>query len=165
MTESYDVAEACPADNETIVNIVNADRLYESVIPAEYYKEPFLTLDELETYLSKMDLTFFVCRAKASAVGVGALIVRKDGDGQLGWVFVLPEKQRVGVGSALVSRLEEHARKRGVSRMILETDGGAHWAISFYSKLGYKEYKRTDQPWGDQVWMEKSLLSPHLKTD
>ncbi|TFF95897.1 GNAT family N-acetyltransferase [Candidatus Thorarchaeota archaeon] len=154
------VVRATPDDMEMIVHVVNADVMYKDIIPAEHYKEPFLTSDELKRYLQEMNLTFFLCREGASVTGVGALIVREDGDGQLGWIFVLPERQRRGVGTALVAEIESRARERGISRMILETDGGAYWAKSFYAKLGYREYRRTDLPWGHKVWMEKDLSSP-----
>jgi GNAT superfamily N-acetyltransferase len=152
------VVRASPEDRGTIVRIVNSDLMYRDIIPSEYYKDPFLTMDELVGYLKEMDLTFFVCREGTSPCGVGGLIVRKDGYGQLGWVFVLPEWQRKGVGTTLVGEIEQHARQRGISRMILETDGGAEWAKSFYRRLGYREYKQTPNPWGHLVWMEKLLL-------
>lgn len=151
------IEKATRDDKEAIVQIVNADLSYKAIIPSEYYKEPFLTMEELEKYLNEMDLNFFMCRDGGLACGVGALIVRPDGDGQLGWVFVLSEWQRKGVGTAIVAALEQEARERGISRMILETDARAEWAKSFYSRLGYTEYKQTPNPWGHLVWMEKSL--------
>ncbi|TFG04038.1 GNAT family N-acetyltransferase [Candidatus Thorarchaeota archaeon] len=156
----FRVVQATCHDTDTIVDVVNSDRLYKTVIPSKFYKDPFLTSEELKNYFATMDLTFFLCREGASVLGVGALIGRKDGDGQLGWIFVVPERQREGVGSALVATIERQARARGMPRIILETDGGAYWAISFYQSLGYREYKRTDHLWGYQIWIQKALSPP-----
>jgi ribosomal protein S18 acetylase RimI-like enzyme len=156
--DSFRIRRAEEGDVSVIVRIVNSDKMYKSIIPEEYYQDPFITQEDLERYLWTMDLTFYLCKKGDTVCGVGALIVREDGDGQLGWVFILPEHQRMGAGTALVAQIENEARGRGLERIVLETDSGAYWAISFYRGLGYKEYKRREIPWGHQVWLAKSLL-------
>ena len=93
-------------------------------------------------------------------LGVAALTDGPENTGRMRWVYVHPEFQRLGVGTALVVHLEEEARRAGFGEMRLRAADGAYWAISFYERLGYRVTGRTPRPWGADIEMRKSLEPP-----
>ena len=58
------------------------------------------------------------------------------GGGELWALFVAPEHQRLGLGSALVAHVEAHARNRGLRRIVLSA---SRTGIDFYEQLGYSQ--------------------------
>ena len=72
----------------------------------------------------------FVCQKGGRIVGTIAL-----GADRLRSLFVDPELQRAGIGARLVSHLETHARKVGVSELKLSSSLTAR---GFYERLGYR---------------------------
>jgi N-acetylglutamate synthase-like GNAT family acetyltransferase len=142
-----------------ILSVINASNreAYKDVIPREYFREPILSLEQLLELLRRM--AFYVCRSEGKIVGVAALDVEKEEIGRIRWVYVLPEQQRKGIGTALVTHLEGKAREMGLRKIRLHTVGGAEWAVSFYRKLGYEPADRLKQPWGFDLFMEKELRS------
>jgi GNAT superfamily N-acetyltransferase len=55
---------------------------------------------------------------------------------QLKWIYVLPETQGLGIGSALLERLETMAKSAGVDSLRLHA---APDATGFYMRHGYSE--------------------------
>ena len=68
-------------------------------------------------------------------------------------VFVRPEYQGKGIGSALVSRLIEWASEKGYKRMILETGELLAESCHVYAKLGFSKIPN----YGVYANMPKSL--------
>jgi predicted GNAT family N-acyltransferase len=64
------------------------------------------------------------------AIGTGRLLP----DGHIGRMAVLPEWRGKGVGTALLARLMESARERGMSRLVLNAQTSA---IDFYRRFGF----------------------------
>ena len=110
-------------DVEEILSVINTTNreAYESIIPKEQFKEPILTLEELVEILDKM--AFYVHKSDGRIVGVAALDVVDNEVGKLRWVYALPEHQRKGIGTALITRLEQKAVKKGLRKMKLRTIG------------------------------------------
>ena len=102
-------------------------------------------------------MTFYVHRSEGRVVGVAALYVEHEEAGRVRWVFVLPEHQRQGIGTALVSHVEQRAREPGLRRLRLVTPARAGWAIRFYGKLGYELAGEVENPWGMEVLLTKEL--------
>jgi len=73
------------------------------------------------------------------------------------WVYVHPEHQHKGVGTALMKHVEGVAVRLGLEKLRLVAHEEAHWAIKFYERLGYRivDHVRT-AAWRDVV-MEKRL--------
>lgn len=76
-------------------------------------------------------------RADGRVVGAGRLVVAPGGVGHLGRLAVLAEVRGAGVGVALVRALEDLARARGLSSVVL---GAQVYAVGFYERLGYTAY-------------------------
>lgn len=144
-------------DAEEILSVINTTNreAYKSIIPKEKFKEPILTLEELLKILDKM--VFYVHKSDGKIVGVAALDVLDDKVGKLRWVYVLPEHQRKGIGTALITLLEQKAVEKDLRKMRLRTIGKSHQAVNFYKKLGYKLTGKIEEIWGYDFLMEKDL--------
>ena len=72
--------------------------------------------------------------------GIGALKVLGDGSGEIKSMRTHPDHLRKGVGAAILERIIEEARARGLSRLSLETGSGAAFeaALAMYRKRGFQ---------------------------
>ncbi len=75
--------------------------------------------------------TYDACRAGFAIMKYG------DEEAHLMLLAVTPERERCGIGSALVEWLEATARVAGVARVTLEARAANEIARSFYRRLGY----------------------------
>lgn len=156
---SIRIEKARSEDSSGILLVINKANLeaFSRIIPKKYFKEPIITREEFDECSERM--TFYVHRQNEKVVAVASLGTEDQDYGRIRWVYVLPKYQKGGVGSALISHLEQLAKKSGLKKTRLVTDNGAEWAIRFYTKLGYKLVRRVPNPWGFDVWMEKQLVS------
>jgi len=156
------IEKACLDDAAEILSVINTSNreAYKNIIPQEHFKEPVLSLDKLLEDLERM--TFYTYKSEGSTVGVAALQIESEETGRIRWVYILPEHQRKGIGTALITHLEWKARKIGLRRLRLLTVGKANWAVNFYKKLGYNLADKIERPWGFDVFMEKDLAAGHL---
>ena len=140
-----------------ILYVINESnrKAYKDIIPEEHFREPVLSIEELLQDFSRM--SFYVYRHEGEIVGVAALHVLDEDTGRIRWVYVLPEFQRKGIGTALVTYVEHEAQKLGLKKLWLMTAEKAYWAINFYNKLGYRQKRRIERPWGNDLIMEKKI--------
>jgi len=152
------IAKASPDSTKEILSVINTSNreAYKDIIPEEHFREPVLSPEQLSDDFEWM--TFYVYKREGKIVGVVALQVESEETGRLRWVYVLPGHQRTGIGTALVTYVEQRARKMGLKRLRLLTIGKAKWAVDFYRKLGYHLADKIERPWGCDVFMEKDLL-------
>jgi N-acetylglutamate synthase-like GNAT family acetyltransferase len=155
------IEKACPDNAKEILLVINTSNreAYKNIIPKEYFREPVLSLEKLLEDFERM--TFYIYESEGRIVGVAALQIESDEVGRIHWVYILPEHQRRGIGTALVVHLEQKAREIGLRRLRLLTVGKANWAVNFYKKLGYNLADKIERPWGFDVFMEKELELPH----
>lgn len=67
-------------------------------------------------------------------------------DGHRGWVYavaVKPAYRRLGVGAALMSRVESALSDRGCLKLNLQVRSGNEAVVNFYQRLGYTVEQRT----------------------
>jgi putative acetyltransferase len=101
--------------------------------PADYgmqHLEPlieFFTPEAIER--ANASRLCLVAEENGEVVGTGGLQ-----EGELVTFFVTPARQRSGVGSALLSAVEEIARKQGLSRLRV---GASLAGVAFYERHGY----------------------------
>lgn len=86
-------------------------------------------------------------------VGGGAIRRYSDEEIELKRIFVHPECQGRGIGTALVSALIEWATEFGYRRMILETGALLAESCALYKKLGFEVIPN----YGPYVNMQESL--------
>ena len=79
---------------------------------------------------------FFIARLEGEAVGCGGVSF-EDGLAEVKRMYVRPRARGRGVAQAIVARLEDEARARGVSRLVLETGDVRHAAMRFYERAGF----------------------------
>lgn len=151
------IEKTSSVDAEEILSLINTTNreAYKNVIPKEHFKVPILTLDELLEILDRMP--FYVYKSEGKIVGVAALQVESEETGKLKWVYVLPEHQRKGMGTALITHLEQKARAKGLKKMRLRTIEKADQAVNFYKKLEYRLTDKIEVAWVFTVSMEKDL--------
>jgi len=114
------------------------------------------TYEELSEKFKQM--TFYGCELNGKIVGVAALQPQSECLGNVRLVYVLPEHQRKGVGTSLVTHIEAEARKHRLKQLrVPYVDINANWAINFYIKLGYKIIEKREKPWGYDFFFEKTL--------
>lgn len=155
---SFKIQEAEPKHHEEILNLVNRTvrETWSGIIPKDEFRDPFLTADQFEKMAKIM--TFYMYKEEESMLAAFSFSIAYDNTGWIPFVHVLPEHQNRGIGTTIMSFLEEHARERGLTKMKLETNEGAEWAIRFYTKLGYQIVEKyQERSWGYDVWMEKAL--------
>ena len=151
------IEESTLKDAQEIINVINSSNrdAFGRIIPKEYFREPVITLKEYEESLENM--TFYIHRHEGDIIAVAALNVEDKDTGRIRWVYVLPNHQRQGIGTILVSHIEAVAREIGLKKTRLMTDSNAVWAIRFYKNLGYTQTHLIPNPWGFDIWMEKQL--------
>ena len=79
---------------------------------------------------------FLVARLDGEAVGCGG-VAFEDGLAEVKRMYVRPRARGGGVGLAILARLEEEARARGVRRLVLETGDAQVAAMRFYERAAF----------------------------
>jgi len=119
-------------DRAAILAIVNtAAEVYRGVIPADRWHEPYMPAQELAAEIAA-GVRFWGYRHDDALLGVMGIQPRGDVD-LIRHAYVLPARQGVGIGGALLRHL------RGLSdrRMLVGTWAAAGWAIRFYERHGF----------------------------
>jgi putative acetyltransferase len=82
------------------------------------------------------DVTFFIARERGQALGCGG-VAFADGFAEVKRMYVRPKARGRGVARAILDRLELEARRRGVTRLTLETGDAQLAAVRLYEAAGF----------------------------
>ena len=94
-----------------------------------------------------------------NALAVGRLQFNSTHEAQIRYMAVADDLQGKGLGSQIISALEDVARAKGIQRIILSARGNA---LQFYKNNGYEIVKKTHLLFGEiQHW----LMGKELTTD
>lgn len=127
-----DIRPCRDQDITAILTIVNsAAEAYRGVIAADRWHEPYMSLVELRREIVA-GVAFWGFEADGDLVGVMGIQPVHDVD-LIRHAYVLPDRQRHGVGAALI----EYLRRRSSRRMLVGTWAAASWAIDFYRRHGF----------------------------
>jgi GNAT superfamily N-acetyltransferase len=138
-------------ERDAIFTLINAAaEAYRGVIPADRWHEPYMSRAELDRELAA-GVVFWGHESdpneRAQLAGVMGLQQVRDVE-LIRHAYVLPEKQRHGIGSALLRHLQKLSTQRMAGgRMLVGTWSAAAWAIRFYERHGF------------------ALVSPQRKTE
>jgi GNAT superfamily N-acetyltransferase len=131
------------ADLPRIFQIINdAATAYRGVIPDDCYHEPYMPLEELQA--ESREMTFFGWEESGELVGIMGYQpigpARRTGSQPpavtlVRHAYVLPDRQRAGVGSAL---LQHMVALTTTPRLLVGTWAAASWAIDFYQRHGFR---------------------------
>jgi len=123
------------ADLTRILHVINeAATAYRGVIPEDCYREPYMPLEEL--LAERREMTFFGWEESGELVGVMGYqpIGQPPTVTLVRHAYVLPGRQRRGVGSALLRYLLVLTT---TPRLLVGTWAAASWATAFYQKHGF----------------------------
>ncbi len=103
---------------------------------------------------SAADMTcFYVAYADGEPVACGGTRAIDAEHGEIKRMYVVPERRGSGVAPAILVTLEDDARARGWTRMVLETGTGQPEAVRLYEREGYHPIPQ----FGDYIGESTSL--------
>jgi GNAT superfamily N-acetyltransferase len=121
-------------DRAAILAIVNAAaEAYRGVIPVDRWHEPYMPLHELDSEIAA-GVVFWGYEEDGRLTGVMGL-QRPPGVDLIRHAYILPDRQRRGIGGALLGEL----RRLSTQRMLVGTWKAAGWAIRFYERHGFAQ--------------------------
>jgi GNAT superfamily N-acetyltransferase len=130
------------ADLPRVFQVINdAATAYRGVIPDDCYHEPYMPLEELQA--ESREMTFFGWEESGELVGImgyqpiGPACPAGSQPPTVTLVrhaYVLSDRQRAGVGSALIQHL---VALTTTPRLLVGTWAAASWAIDFYQRHGF----------------------------
>ena len=120
-------------ERPAVLAIVNAAaEAYRGVIPADRWHEPYMEAGELDAEIAA-GVAFWGYEEDGDLVGVMGIQAVGDVD-LIRHAYVMPGRQRGGVGGALLA----HLRGLGDRPMLVGTWAAADWAIRFYERHGFE---------------------------
>jgi GNAT superfamily N-acetyltransferase len=124
----------CVVDElDDVLDIINAAaEAYRGVIPEDLWHDPYMDASELEGEV-EAGVTFWGHDEDGELIGAMGIQSVKDVD-LIRHAYVRPERQRLGVGSALL----RHLREQSSRPMLVGTWAAATWAIDFYRRHGFE---------------------------
>ena len=118
---------------EVIYSIINdAAQAYKGVIPADRWKEPYMSKDELRHEMDE-GVVFWGYEEDGELVGVMGIQHVQDVT-LIRHAYVRPAKQNQGIGGKLLSFLHRQTARP----ILIGTWADATWAIRFYEKHGFR---------------------------
>ena len=120
-------------DFKSIYLVINeAAVAYRDVIPPDCWREPYMSEDELRREIAE-GVCFFAFEEEGVLIGVMGIQHVRDVS-LIRHAYVLPSRQRLGIGGRLLSALCRQTDQP----ILLGTWADATWAVHFYEKYGFK---------------------------
>jgi GNAT superfamily N-acetyltransferase len=128
------ISRVPPNEFNSILNVVNdAAEAYKGVIPADCWKEPYMSAEELRAEIAS-GVQF--CGYKENNVLAAVMGIQPIKDVTLiRHAYVLTTHQRKGLGEKLLRNLISLAK---TPKILVGTWEAAWWAVRFYEKHGFK---------------------------
>lgn len=149
---TIEIVPGDPRDPGAVTLLKQSHALMEELFPSE--DNFYLDIDQL----CAPEISFFMAREGDKVLGTAALY-ETGGYGEVKSMFVSTEARSRGVGEALLAKLEDTARAKGLSAMKLETGNALHAAHRLYQRAGFTNCG----PFGrymnaaSSIFMEKAL--------
>ncbi|MGD9816694.1 MAG: GNAT family N-acetyltransferase [Hyphomonadaceae bacterium] len=129
---SFTIAIETPLCDDVRALVKQLNEFTFALTPAEFRHH--MTVEQM----AAPDTTVFVARdASGATLGMGALRRHANGVGEVKRMFVKPEARGLGVGGAILARIENLARQEGVTRIVLETGSNFDTAKRVYERGGF----------------------------
>jgi len=127
------VRQCDSSDFERIYAIINeAAQVYKGVIPADRWKEPYMSRDELRHEMDE-GVVFWGYEEDGELLGVMGIQHVRDVK-LIRHAYVRTARQNQGIGRGLLSSLREQTSRP----ILVGTWADATWAIRFYEKHGFR---------------------------
>ena len=128
------IRECTERDFEGIYSIINeATQVHEGVIPADRFKKPYMSREELQHEIDE-SVSFWGFEENGELVGIMGIQPVRDVT-LIRHACVRPAMQRKGIGAKLLS----HLRGLTATPILIGTWADAFWAIRFYEAHGFKK--------------------------
>ncbi len=158
MTNEYSIREPRDTDAENICRTWRTS--IREICGPDYGSDPelldewckHLSIDNIKKIITEPDMLWIVAINQADmVVGLGGL----HSSGEIMACYIRPEVLKQGVGSMILARLEDHARKKGHTTVRLNS---TITALPFYRRNGYL-------PDGEKIlFLERITAYPMKKT-
>lgn len=147
------IAIEVPRQDDLLELMRQGDEFTLGLYPPE--SSHLLGVEELE----RPEVTVFAAREDGTALGMVALVDRRDGSAELKRMFVLPQARGRGIAADLIRSLEDFATTRDIRTVQLETGPLQDSALRLYERSGYRLIPNFGKYAGDQnsVCYEKTL--------
>jgi len=116
---------------------------------------------QIRLLLARGDL-WLAARIDGELVGFGHGHPTGDGDYKLDKLYVHPDRQRQGIGGALIQAIADRARRRGHSRLLLRVNRQNQQAIDAYLKHGFTVATIVVEEIGDGYLMDDYVMVKEL---
>lgn len=128
------IRECLESELETIYEIINDSAMaYKDRIPADRWKDPYMTMDELKEQI-RDGVVFYCFEDGDRLLGVMGIQDREDVK-LIRHAYVRTSARRVGIGVQLLNYLRKGQKKP----VLIGTWADATWAIDFYQKNGFHQ--------------------------
>jgi GNAT superfamily N-acetyltransferase len=155
-SKSFEIRGMEKADAPVVVELIGKTM---SPRDAEFAKSIFTSYFQLGDESLALG-EFYVATLSGRVVGVSGYYRRRNSY-WLGWFAVSPEFQGLGVGSALLEKVEGAVRAKGAKELFVYTSRLPQFkrAREFYRRKGFEEVNEADHPrWEeDMVFLCKRL--------
>jgi ribosomal protein S18 acetylase RimI-like enzyme len=145
------VSQASVGDQKAIHDLV--DRAYRGYVP-RIGKRPAPMTDNYRQRI--LDGEAYVTRIDGCIVGLIVLSPRDDYL-HIGNIAVDPDRQREGLGTALLGFAEERARELGLTELRLYTNAAMTENLDYYPKRGFTAVERRHEDGFDRVYFSRVL--------
>lgn len=136
------IVQCNDADFEEIYAIINdAAWVYEGIIPADRWHEPYMPRDELRREI-EAGVAFWGYKVAGELVGVMGIQPVKDVT-LIRHAYVCTANQNQGIGGKLLGSLLE----KSSGSILIGTWADAVWAIRFYEKHGFQLVTQAEKEW------------------
>lgn len=141
MTSPVAIRRCEALDLPAALGVINAAaRSYRAFLPPEHYHEPLMTPEEFRREAARMQL-YMAVDQKGEVVGVMGLERVRD-VALIRHGYVRPDRQRQGIGEALLAHLE--GLVEAGTRILVGTYRGNAAAQAHLEKHGYRRVENSD---------------------
>ena len=132
---AVDIAIETPLQDDVRAMVAALNDYLIPLTPREFQFQ--LTVEQM----AEPAVTLFVARDAGQAVGIGALKDHGAGIGEVKRMFTLPEVRGQRVGANLLQHIENLAREKAITRLVLETGEGPGFepAYRVYERSGFAQ--------------------------
>jgi len=142
------IRKVSPAEVNAVLDVVNdAAQAYKNVIPADCWKEPYMTMVELTEEIER-GVEFYGYYEDARLIAVMGIQFVRDLT-LIRHAYVSTDHQRRGLGKILLRHLLGLA---GAGEVLVGTWKTASWAVRFYEKNGFALIPLESQSKLRQYW-------------
>jgi ribosomal protein S18 acetylase RimI-like enzyme len=144
MLESVSVRRAEAADLSNVEAVARAawPVAYAGIIPDEVQRrllDRWYTPESLRRALMAQGSRMFIAEARGELIGFAQFVGRSEESAELTRIYVLPDRQRSGIGTRLLDAGLAECTKAGLKRLTVSVERDNRLGRRFYERSGFGE--------------------------